>query len=80
MVPDQEVFDELHQYVSENYKLVDTFHGTEFYEIFGKNVSFWKNWNTNINSLNYFSDGTISESYFIINRYLNNKNRKEEFL
>lgn len=73
MIPDQDVFEELHSYVAANYPLVDTFHGASIYEIYGKKVIFWRNWNTNINSLNYFSDGTISESYFIINGYLQNK-------
>ncbi|MDF2535102.1 MAG: Radical domain protein [Bacillales bacterium] len=77
MEKDQEVFEELHAYVKENYPLVDTFHGASIYEIHGKKVSFWRNWNTNINSLNYFSDGTISESYFIINGYLQNQSKQE---
>jgi len=73
MVPDQEAFERLHQKVKESYEEVDNFHGAPIYEIHGKKVSFWRNWNTDINSLNYFSDGTISESYFIINGYLQNQ-------
>lgn len=77
MVEDQKVFENLHKYVDANYPLVDAFHGASIYEIYGKKVSFWKNWNTNINSMNYFSDGTISESYFIINGYLQNQENKQ---
>lgn len=73
MIEDQEVFERLHKNVAKNYQLVDTFHGASIYEIHGKKVSFWRNWNTNINSMNYFSDGTISESYFIIGGYLQNQ-------
>lgn len=77
MVEDQIVFERLHKHVDANYPLVDAFHGASIYEIHGKKVSFWKNWNTNINSMNYFSDGTISESYFIINGYLQNQENKQ---
>lgn len=80
MIPDQDVFEELHAYVAANFSLVDTFHGASIYEIHGKKVSFWRNWNTNINSMNYFSDGTISESYFIINGYLQNQVKELELV
>lgn len=76
MEKDQEVFEELHAYVKVNFPLVDSFHGASIYDIHGIRVSFWRNWDTNINSLNYFSDGTISESYFIINGYLKNQNKE----
>lgn len=77
MAEDQEVFEKLHSYVKNYYPLVDTFHGASIYEIHGVKVSFWRNWDTNINSMNYFSDGTISESYFIINGYLQNQEKVE---
>lgn len=73
MIEDQEAFEALHEEVKSRFALVETFHGASIYNIFGMKVSFWKNWNTNINALNYFSDGTISESYFIISGYLENK-------
>ncbi|MNV37150.1 hypothetical protein D3C71_1286590 [compost metagenome] len=73
MIEDQDVFERLHKQIAENYPLVDTFHGAMIYEIHGMKVSFWRNWNTNINSMNYFSDGTISEDYFIIDGYLKNQ-------
>lgn len=70
MIPDQEAFMALLDEVDKKYTCVDTFHGARIYEIHGMRVSFWKNWDTNINSLNYFSDGTINEGYFIIGGYL----------
>ncbi|MNB89792.1 molybdenum cofactor biosynthesis protein A [compost metagenome] len=76
MIEDQIVFEKLHKEIAEKYPLVDNFHGAMIYEIYGTKVSFWRNWNTNINSMNYFSDGTISEDYFIIDGYLKNKVNK----
>lgn len=73
MIEDQKVFEYLHEYVEGRFEQVGSFHGARIYDIYGKKVSFWKNWATNINSMNYFSDGTIAESPFIINGYLQNQ-------
>lgn len=70
---DQASFELLSGHVNMLHEHVDNFHGAKIYNIYGKKVSFWKNWSTNINSMNYFSDGTIAESPFIINGYLQNQ-------
>lgn len=54
-------------------KFIDTFYGAERYEIFGKEVCFWATVETEANSFNYFTDGVISDEYFIIEGYLNNR-------
>jgi molybdenum cofactor biosynthesis enzyme MoaA len=47
------------------------------FDIHGVEVSFWKTVETTANSLNYFSNGVISDEYFIIEGY--NKHR-DDFL
>ena len=44
----------------------------EEYEIYGMPVVFWRTTKTSVNSMNYFTDGTISESYFVVEGYLDN--------
>lgn len=45
----------------------------EVYEIGGKDVVFWRTVKTSISSLNYFTDGTVSDEYFIVEGYLKNR-------
>lgn len=52
------------------------FHCAQQYDIFGLQVNFWRTVETSVNSLNYFTDGTISDEYFIVEGYLKNRNRK----
>lgn len=42
----------------------------EVYDIYGQDVVFWRTVKTSVNSINYFTDGTISEKYFIVEGYL----------
>lgn len=44
----------------------------EQYTIKGKEVNFWRTVETRCNSLNYFTDGTCSNEYFIVEGYLRN--------
>jgi len=44
-----------------------------FFEIFGKQLVFWKTVETSVNSLNYFTDGTCSDEYFVVEGYLKNR-------
>jgi len=57
----------LHFHKTGNYKLAQK------YRIFGKDVIFWRTTETSANSLNYFTDGILSDEYFIIEGYLKNK-------
>jgi sulfatase maturation enzyme AslB (radical SAM superfamily) len=45
----------------------------EVYEIYGQDVVFWRTTKTSVNSLNYFTDGTISDMYFVVEGYLRNR-------
>ena len=44
--------------------------------IYDKPVVFWRTIKTSVNSLNYFTDGTVSDEYFVVEGYL--KNRKKD--
>jgi MoaA/NifB/PqqE/SkfB family radical SAM enzyme len=46
------------------------FYGADQYNVAGKEVNFWRTVETNVNSFNYFTDGTISDEYFIVEGYL----------
>jgi len=48
------------------------FYGATAYDIFGKEVIFWSTVETCIDSFNYFTDGTISNKYFVVEGYQNN--------
>lgn len=45
----------------------------EEYQIYGLPVVFWRTIKTSVNSLNYFTDGTISDAYFIVEGYLKHR-------
>lgn len=44
----------------------------EEYTIYGLPVVFWRTVKTSVNSINYFTDGTISDLYFVVEGYLAN--------
>ncbi len=78
MLPEIEAYEEVYQRVRDlghpptRRFVVDA----EAYQIFGKEVVFWRTTKTSVNSMNYFTDGTISPEYFIVEGYL--KHRKQE--
>ncbi|HIH24661.1 TPA: radical SAM protein [Candidatus Woesearchaeota archaeon] len=49
------------------------FHLAQQFQLYGKEVDFWRTVETSINSLNYFTDGTCSDEYFIVEGYLKNR-------
>ena len=57
--------------VREIFPLKSRFAGdAEVYDIYGMDVVFWRTVLTSVNSLNYFTDGTISDLYFVVEGYL----------
>lgn len=49
---------------------ISDFHLAQRYMVYGKEVDFWRTVETSINSLNYFTDGTCSDEYFVVEGYL----------
>jgi len=46
----------------------------EEYEIYGLPVTFWRTVKTSVNSMNFFTDGTISDMYFVVEGYCKQHN------
>jgi MoaA/NifB/PqqE/SkfB family radical SAM enzyme len=67
-----EIYEKLYQEVKSNFKMIREFYTAEIYDIYGKEVCFWRTVETSVNSMNYFTDGTISGNYFVIEGYLGN--------
>lgn len=71
--PDIAAYERLYTFVSRAFPMTRKFFtDAEEYEIYGKKVVFWRTVKTSINSMNYFTDGTISGEYFIVEGYLKN--------
>ncbi|MCK5644996.1 MAG: hypothetical protein KAJ19_29620 [Gammaproteobacteria bacterium] len=49
---------------------VGEFYAAPVYAIAGKEVCFWQTVKTDIDSVNYFTDGTITDEYFVIEGYM----------
>jgi MoaA/NifB/PqqE/SkfB family radical SAM enzyme len=71
--PDLEAYEALHDRIAAEYPKVREFYGAPVYEIEGVEVTFWRTVQTSIGSLNYFTDGTISDEYFVVEGYLRNR-------
>jgi MoaA/NifB/PqqE/SkfB family radical SAM enzyme len=71
---DAVAYEELFERVNLQYPLVKEFYGAPIYDINGVETTFWRTVKTTISSINYFTDGTLSDKYFIVEGYL--KNRK----
>jgi molybdenum cofactor biosynthesis enzyme MoaA len=69
---DIEAYEELYNKVVKEYGIYDTFYDAQRVRMFGKEVCWWRTVETSANSLNYFTDGTISDNYFVVEGYLNN--------
>ncbi len=69
---DQEIYDYERKKAIEMFPLMDDFYGAKRTRIYGMEVCWWPTIQTSINSMNYFTDGTISDSYFVVEGYLRN--------
>jgi molybdenum cofactor biosynthesis enzyme MoaA len=70
--PDMEIYEAMFHEVQRRLPQTGTFYGAEVFNFRGKDVLFWRTTATSANSFNYFTDGTISEEYFIVEGYLKN--------
>jgi MoaA/NifB/PqqE/SkfB family radical SAM enzyme len=67
---DIELYEELYKKVAKKYSKVKDFYKAQIFNIYGKDVIFWRCAETSINCINYFTDGTLSEEYFVVEGYL----------
>lgn len=77
LMPDILAYEELYKTIrNQGYRPNRTFYGAECYQMFGLETVFWRTVQTSVNSMNYFTDGTISPEYFIVQGYLNNYEKR----
>lgn len=73
MKPHIEAFEEFYERVKKEFPQIGEFEKSPILDIYGVKTSFWRTVETSVNSLNYFSNGVISDWYFIIEGYLKNR-------
>jgi molybdenum cofactor biosynthesis enzyme MoaA len=79
LAPDVNAYEALYTEVSRMFPLKERLWvDAEVYEIFGVNTCWWRTVKTSVNSWNYFTDGTISTEYFIIEGYVKNSQTAQE--
>ncbi len=72
--PDINAFEELYTWVKRIFPMTRRLWGdAEEFDIYGMPTVFWRTVKTTVNSYNYFTDGTISKEYFIVEGYLENR-------
>lgn len=72
LLEDVEIYENLYREVEKKFGIYDTFYNAQRIRMFGKEVCWWRTVETTANSINYFTDGTISGNYFVVEGYLNN--------
>jgi len=70
---DIEIYEQFYKEFKTQYPAYGSFYAAQQHKLFGKEVNFWRTVETSINSFNYFTDGTISDEYFIVEGYLKNR-------
>lgn len=75
---DIDAYKEVVKTIEENFPYVKDFYTASIYNIYGKEVSLWKTVATTINSYNYFTDGIISDEYFVVEGYQKEKNKNQK--
>jgi MoaA/NifB/PqqE/SkfB family radical SAM enzyme len=70
---DIEEFEQFYEEFLQEHSQQDSFQLAQGFRLHGKPVYFWRTVETSANSLNYFTDGTVSDEYFIVEGYLKYK-------
>jgi len=68
---DIDLYESFYTEFIKTHKKIADFYSAEVFNIYGKEVNFWRTVETSVNSFNYFTDGTLSKEYFIVEGYLN---------
>ncbi len=71
--PDINLFEKFYAEFSAKNKQEGDIYLAPRYYLYSKEVIFWRTVETSCNSLNYFTDGTCSDEYFVVEGYLKNK-------
>lgn len=70
LYPDVEVYEKVFAEYEQRYPMIERFYNAEQFIIHGKRVCFWRTVKTDIDSFNYYTDGTINDEYFVIEGYM----------
>lgn len=70
LIQDVEAYERIADQVAKNNQQIGEFYTAPIYNLYGKEVCFWRTVKTSIDSINYFTDGTISDEYFVIEGYM----------
>lgn len=70
LIEDVDKYEALWRRIHRAHEQIGAFYNAPVYKIHGKDVCFWRTVKTDIDSLNYFTDGTISAEYFVIEGYM----------
>lgn len=74
LAPDMVAYEQVYSEVRQIFPVKYTLWGdADAFDIFGMEVVFWRTVKTTIGSFNYFTDGTISKEYFVVEGYLKNR-------
>lgn len=71
---DMILFEEKEKEVSKLFPIIGEFETAKTYRICNKPVNFWRTVKTTVNSINYFTNGTLSDNYFVVEGF-SNKNK-----
>jgi len=66
---DMILFEQLEEQIKHQFMKIKEFESANSYMIYGKEVSFWRTVGTSVNSINYFTNGVLSDDYFVIEGY-----------
>lgn len=70
LLPDVQTYEEVFADIATHNAQIGEFYGAEVFNLHGKDVCFWRTVKTNIESFNYYTDGTINDEYFVIEGYM----------
>lgn len=69
---DIKLFEVFYEKFTSKHKQEGEFCLAQQFRLYGKEVIFWRTIATSVNSINYFTDGTLSSNYFVIEGYEQN--------
>ncbi len=70
---DIELFEDFASEIANEFLLINEFESAQIYDVYGMKVSLWRTVSTSVNSINYFSNGVLSDEYFVIEGYAKQK-------
>ena len=73
--PDIEIFENFFDEIKTKYTQNGEFNLSQKFVINEMPVYFWRTVETSINSINYFTNGVLSDEYFVVEGYLKNENQ-----